>query len=231
VERRTRNVFFDAGGTLIRTRESVGEIYCRRAAEFGVLVSATELENQFRRVFSTAPPLAFAGASPDQLLRHEQAWWRAIMKRVFAGFAFADFESFFHAVYRDFAQPENWEPFPDVEAVLEHLRERKISLGVISNFDSRLVPIFDGLGLTKFFDSVIFSSGAGFAKPDARIFAHALKMHGALAEAAVHVGDSQSEDIEGARAAGMRAVLVRVNGRGLDAVVEAVDVFEPTPRP
>jgi putative hydrolase of the HAD superfamily len=52
----------------------------------------------------------------------------------------------------------------------------------------------------------------GVAKPDRAIFSHALELAGAGPEEALHVGDSPVEDVEGALAAGLRAVLVVRDG-------------------
>lgn len=219
-----RVVFFDAGGTLIRTRLSVGEIYARRARDFGARADPEQLEQGFRRAFADAPPLAFPGVPPAELLAHEQGWWRDIVRRAFPADAFPPgaFEPCFQALFEDFARPAAWEVFADVVPTLRALQARGLRLGVISNFDARLLPLFEGLGLSRLFDTLTFSSGAGAAKPDARIFQHALALHGARPEEALHVGDSAREDVEGALAAGLRALRVRGEGPGLEAVLDAL---------
>jgi putative hydrolase of the HAD superfamily len=202
-------IFFDAGGTLIRPRSSVGETYARHAADFGASADPEELERGFRQAFAEAPPLAFPGVSGDELGQRERDWWAAVVRQATRGLRIASFDAYLDALYRDFARPEAWEVFADVVPVLSSLRQRGIRLGVISNFDQRLLPILRGLCLEPFFDSVTFSSLAGYAKPDARIFAHALRCHAAEPRHALHVGDHLVEDVEGARAAGLAAVHVR----------------------
>lgn len=216
-----RVVFFDAGGTLIRPRLSVGEIYARRAADFGIGADPQALDAGFRRAFADAPPLAFPGVPPDALLGREKAWWREIVRRAFAaGSSPADVsEAYFDALFEDFARPQLWEVFADVVPTLTALRRAGLRLGVISNFDARLLPLLENLGLAEFFDTVTFSSAAGWAKPDPRIFAHALTLHRARPEEAIHVGDSLDDDVAGARAAGLEALLVRGDGLGLAAVL------------
>lgn len=214
-------VFFDAGGTLIAPRASVGEIYAGLAAEFEVVADANEVERAFRRAFAAAPPLAFPGAQGQNLYELEQGWWRDIVRQAFASHRFRDFESFFQALYREFAEPGAWRVFDDVIPALEGLRSRGAKLGVISNFDARLEPLLDGLGLASFFDSITHSSATGWAKPDPRLFEHALRLHGARAGDAVHIGDSEREDLAGARAAGMRSFLIRSNGLALADVLHS----------
>jgi putative hydrolase of the HAD superfamily len=62
--------------------------------------------------------------------------------------------------------------------------------------------------LAEYFDAVVVSGDLGIAKPDPSIFEHALEQLGVDAADAVMVGDSMSKDVEGALAAGMRAVWV-----------------------
>ena len=81
---------------------------------------------------------------------------------------------------------------------------------MVSNWDERLPPLLDDLGLGRRFDAVVYSAAVGVEKPDPRIFLHALERLGVEPEDAVHVGDSAREDVEGALAAGMEALhLVR----------------------
>jgi putative hydrolase of the HAD superfamily len=86
-------------------------------------------------------------------------------------------------------------------------------LGVISNFDSRLFGLLDGLGLAQFFDPVVISTHAGAAKPERGIFTHALARAGTPAEEAMHVGDSYEADVVGARQAGIMPVFIDRHGK------------------
>jgi putative hydrolase of the HAD superfamily len=65
------------------------------------------------------------------------------------------------------------------------------------------------VGLLPLVDAAVFSGEVGWRKPSPRIFAAALQALGARPGAAVHVGDRVREDIDGAHAAGMRAVRLR----------------------
>lgn len=65
------------------------------------------------------------------------------------------------------------------------------------------------LELDQYFDAVTVSGEVGRHKPDAKVFEAAATPLGSPAETIMHVGDSAAEDFEGARKAGMRAVLLR----------------------
>ena len=153
--------------------------------------------------------MAFPGRRGADLDRAERGWWRAVVERVTseAG-GVPEFDPYFDRLYAHYATAQAWRVFPEVPGVLAALRERGLRLAVVSNFDSRLPPLLDALGLAPFFDAVVCSGAVGAAKPDGAIFAHALAVLGVDAHEALHVGDSGVNDCDGARAAGIEALLV-----------------------
>jgi putative hydrolase of the HAD superfamily len=102
--------------------------------------------------------------------------------------------------------PGNFELFPDVLPLLEVLRASPCAVGLVSNTDRELEPFAAELGIGV--DFALASSAHGRRKPCATIFAAALALGGAPAEAAVMIGDNIDDDIAGALACGLRAVLV-----------------------
>lgn len=107
-----------------------------------------------------------------------------------------------------FARQESWVLYPEVLEVLEALRERGLKLVVVSNWDSTLPALLDRLDLTRFFDGVVVSALVGASKPARAIFDTALAAVDVAAHEALHVGDSPTEDYEGARSAGLPALLL-----------------------
>jgi REG-2-like HAD superfamily hydrolase len=91
---------------------------------------------------------------------------------------------------------------------LDELRRRGYRLGVISNADGRAEQALEAVGLRPHFELVIDSGLVGMEKPDPRIFHLAAERMGVDANDAVYVGDIYEIDVEGARAAGMDAILV-----------------------
>jgi 2-haloalkanoic acid dehalogenase type II len=91
--------------------------------------------------------------------------------------------------------------FPDVHATLEQLANH-YQLGVITNGNADVRR----LGLADYFQFALCAEELGIGKPDPLPFNRALKHAGVSAEQAVHIGDHPSDDIAGARAAGMRAI-------------------------
>jgi putative hydrolase of the HAD superfamily len=202
-------VLFDAAGTLFRVRGSVGVAYARVAARYGVAIEPAEIEARFRAAFRSMPPLCFPGVAAAQLPECERRWWKQVVVNAFSGARFTDFEAFFAELFAYFAGAEAWETFTDVEPTLTALRAAGVRLGIVSNFDGRLLTVCDGLRIAPYFQTIVMSGRAGYAKPDPRIFATALGQLGVAAGETVHVGDSEAEDAQGARAAGIRAVLIQ----------------------
>jgi HAD superfamily hydrolase (TIGR01509 family) len=98
-------------------------------------------------------------------------------------------------------------------AVLSALKPR-VRIGVVSN---NLLEEQQGkirlCGFEKYVDALVVSEAVGIAKPDPAIFRYALEALSCDAGDAVMVGDSWLADIEGAHAAGMRAIWFNRNGR------------------
>ena len=88
---------------------------------------------------------------------------------------------------------------------LERLSERKLELGVVSNWDSELPAILERLGIGGYFREVATSAEAGSSKPAPQVFWLALERLGVPAERAVHIGDDPADET-GAQAAGMRFI-------------------------
>jgi len=202
-------IFFDAAGTLMKPNKSVGESYAKFAAQYGVSVTPSDLSERFRVCFGQAPRLAFPGASEETVAALERAWWKQLVAQVFEPWRpFEMFDPFFDELFAYFADPEAWSLYPEVLDTLAALKQRGLHSSVISNFDSRLVPILNGLGIGPFFKQIFVSSRVGYAKPDPQIFHAALTHHGLRPEQSLHVGDSEINDLHGATNAGLRGVLV-----------------------
>lgn len=203
-------IFVDAVGTLFGVDGSVGKAYATIAERFSVEADAAALNDAFFKHFGEAEPMAFPEIEPTQIPALEYAWWQAIAAKSFAAVdkleAFEDFDAFFADLYAYFAGAEPWVVYPDAYHSLERWKAKDIELGVISNFDSRIFTVLDSLALADFFSTVTISTDVGAAKPDPKIFAAALAKHDCPPAEAWHVGDSYTDDYEGAKAAGLRAI-------------------------
>jgi putative hydrolase of the HAD superfamily len=98
--------------------------------------------------------------------------------------------------------------YPDAAPVLESLRRRGLRVVCVSNWDYSLPEVLERCGLAPALDGVVSSAAAGARKPDPAIFTHALEIARCSPGEAIHVGDTPQEDVKGARAAGIRALLL-----------------------
>jgi putative hydrolase of the HAD superfamily len=79
---------------------------------------------------------------------------------------------------------------------------------LISNADALEASGWVDSPIKDLFDVTIFSCDVGMAKPDREIFDYALAKIGVSASSSVFVGDGGSDELSGARAAGMTSVMI-----------------------
>lgn len=205
----TKAVFFDAGHTLLYAHPDLGTIYAEVTAALGVRLLPERFLEVFVPVFKETTGIYAQTLTASDA--QDRAMWRDITRRIYdrlPDLTAIAFEGWFEGLYRRFGEPEAWRFYDDVEPVLRDLRSRGLKIGVISNWDTRLKTISEGLGLTALVDFLVISAEAGVRKPDPGIFRMALDRAGVRPEEALHVGDLPEEDAEGARRAGVRPVLI-----------------------
>ncbi len=200
-------VFFDAGGTLFHPYPSVGEIYSQVARRYGCEASSDFLQKTFHELWIKKDGMAALASHSSEKI--EKQWWRDLVREIFemAG-GLRDFEIFFEELYDLFARPHVWRLFPETLEVLQELRQTKKCIGIVSNWDSRLFGLCEGLEVQKHVDFILASAVFGAAKPNEKIFREALKKAGVRPEEAVHIGDSLEDDIRGAERIGIRPILI-----------------------
>ena len=213
----TRAVLLDALGTLLEL-EAPGPGLQQSLAARGIDVSAAEAEHAMAAEIAYYRAHLMMGADDGGLwaLRRRCAEVLADALPERAGRALAPEE-----VEAALLDALRFAPFAEVPGALAALRAAGARLVAVSNWDRSLHDVLAATGLRPLLDGVVTSAEAGTAKPDPAIFAHALAIAGAPASSALHVGDSLAEDVAGARAAGIEAVLLRREG---DPPAGAADV-------
>ena len=187
------------------------------------------------------------GAGPAAAaLRAEIAYYRAHMQRGSDGPGVAALHRECAAVLRDALGVEGdlddiaaalldalrFGAFADAPGALARARRAGQQVVVVSNWDVTLAGVLERVGLAPLIDGVITSAAVGARKPDPVIFARALALAGARPSECLHVGDSLAEDVAGARAAGIRAVLLDRAGDGVAPAgvrrIAGLDELAPT---
>ena len=201
--------FFDAANTLLYPYPSVGAVYAEVAARYGVTTTADAVQAAFRQAWTAAQAATDAArygvGEPDG-----RRFWHALVHATFEQIALPDdFEAFFDELYWLFSRPTVWRLYPECLTVLQTLRQRGYTVGIISNWDIRLLDLLHGLGVMDYVQHVSISAVVGWEKPHGSIFTHALDAVGVAPARAVHVGDSLHADVRGARQAGMQPLWLR----------------------
>ena len=98
--------------------------------------------------------------------------------------------------------------FDDVLPTLEVLKQRGLTLGLLSNNEGDMGKMSEELGLSPYLDFTITSADVGASKPHPPIFIEALQRAQAEPQEAMHVGDQYDTDVKGALAMGIHPVLL-----------------------
>jgi len=200
-----RAVLFDVDFTLSRPGPELGpEAYRSVGAEHGLTLDPTRYEE------ARLAAIAHLEAHPE--LEHDEEIWIAFTEDIIRGMGGGAGPSRACAVdmVRRWEVHEHFDLYDDALPVLADLRRRGLKLGLISNGQRDLVEFahHHDLGV----DVAVGSRSHGRTKPHASIFQAALAALEVDAEEAVMVGDSYADDIEGARALGIRAILIDRDG-------------------
>lgn len=202
---RTRAVFFDVDFTLIHPGPMFqGEGYRDFCARHGL---------------GTCNPGAFeaAVASASSLLDEsdDHAYDPALFVRYIRhllekmGASGPGLDACAEEIYREWAACHHFSLYDDVLPTLRALRARGLLLGLISNTHRSLETFASHFELDQLVSASVSSCEHGYNKPHPSIFRTALRLLAVPPEEAVMVGDSYRHDIEGARAVGMRGILLR----------------------
>lgn len=199
-------VFFDAAGTLIHLAQTVGEGYSQVAKRHGIELDPEATDRAFRIAWRSMPPMGSPLGEDGN--RSEKHWWRIIVDRVLDSSPPDPppelRDSYFEDLFESYADPLQWRLYPEVPEILGTLKQQGLRLFVLSNFDSRLLRILDGLGLSEEFEEVFYSGAIGHSKPSAQAFDHGLRSCGLSAAQCLHVGDDPEADWQGAANAGFQ---------------------------
>lgn len=219
-------VFFDVGGTLISVHPSVGAVYAKYARDFGFTGTVDELNKGFRSQWEKMGGIESLGSKSG--IEEEKKFWKNLVYEVFQPLGGLDrFDEYFKLIFQVFEDGANWKIYEDVieSKIFQKLKERKIILGVISNWDSRLTSTLENLKLADHFKFILPSAVVGSAKPDKEIFKEALRLSGVKPNEACHIGDEVKTDIYGARNLGIHAILIDRENRFDDSIKPKIRSF------
>jgi putative hydrolase of the HAD superfamily len=197
-------VLFDAAETLIRPAPSYGAVYARVTALFGMRIPVRFFEEELPRAFRSVDWPLRTNSDTEMRL------WQEVTRKMYEALpADLPFLEWFGAVYNAFGRADAWSVEPGAVETLRALRNLGLRTAVVSNWDERLLPVLDGLGLAPLVDRVFVAPQVGWRKPSRDIFLHACRQLEVEPAEALHIGDSASEDVAAARATGLSALHYR----------------------
>jgi putative hydrolase of the HAD superfamily len=198
-------VVFDVDYTLARPGPDLGpEGYRRLGERYGLTLDPERYDDARREAFGTLK------RHPE--LDHDEEIWVLFTQRIIEGMGGVG-DTYGAAVEMEgaWAHAHHFELYDDVPATLDALRDRGLKIGLLSNSARDLDEFVAHHGLVV--DAVLTSGAHGKTKPHETIFRRMLELLGVAPDEAVMVGDTLEDDIEGAHAVGMQAVLVDREGR------------------
>ncbi|HET9919312.1 MAG TPA: HAD-IA family hydrolase [Ktedonobacteraceae bacterium] len=207
-----RTVFFDAGFTLFSPNPSTVEICQQVCQRLNLHIHPDEMQQRMIE-------------AEDYYLRHmrlhrhtwgnEQAiaeFWIGYYMNLLRPFVEEHDEHRLYqlaaAINAEFDKHTSWQLYDDVLPTLQALKQHGYTLGVISDWGVSLGPILSRHKLTRYFDCVLISAVAQYAKPSPALYELALQRANAIGDYTLHIGDSYIHDVLGARAVGMTPVLL-----------------------
>jgi len=221
-----RAVLFDVDFTLARPGPELGpEGYVNAGERHGLRLDPTRYE--------TARDAAFVDLHRHPELEHDDEIWFRFTERIVRGMG-GDADSAYECavgITRGWERHENFDLYEDVVPTVEALRASGLRIGLVSNSSRDVREFARHHGLEV--DAGVSSFHHGHTKPHASIFQAVLDLLEVEPDEAVMVGDTIADDIEGARALGMRAILLDREGRRPDFEprIETLDDLFPILRP
>lgn len=197
-------VVFDAVGTVIQPAVPVPQVYAEIARRHGLVVEPEAVQNRFLTAFR-AEELRDRQAGWVTSEERERVRWQSIVTASLPGASISVFDE----LYAHYARPAAWRVPTEAAAVFATLTARGLSLGLGSNFDSRLAAVIRGHPeLSPLTGCMVISSRVGVRKPGPGFFVQVCHKLGSEPASVVVVGDDFENDYLGARAFGMTAILL-----------------------
>ena len=195
-------VFFDVDFTLIYPGPMFQGVGYRESCErHGIAVDEAR--------YDAAVRAALASLDHEQVVYDDEIFVR-YTRRIIEGMdgTGEHVDACAREMYLEWASCHHFHLYDDAEAVLRELAARQLKIGLISNSHRSMDEFVEHFRLQGLVAAAVSSADHGYLKPHPSIFEAALTQAGVEARASLMVGDSLTHDVHGARAVGMRGVLL-----------------------
>ena len=206
-------IFFDLYGTLAGFKPSRYEIQSEACANFGITLTEKGVLKGYGRAdsFMTQQNKTYPLRRMSKAERFD--FFCEYEKRVIEGSGVdIDLETAGQIWNTVRAIPYGMVIFDDVWPVLDDLKSRNFSLGVLSNMNRSGSELLEEFNLSNYMAFAVTSLEVGVEKPNPLMFKKALEIAGVSGQEALHVGDQIGSDIDGAEASAVRPILIDRDG-------------------
>ena len=196
-------ISFDAAGTLLFPKPSVGVIYQEVLAAHELVLDCHQLEQAFQASFKKVKK---DPSIPEPGIR-ERAYWKTVVAESILRLTSLpnNFETVFAALWQEFAKGSRWRLNEGVFDLFDFLDSRGTPFVLLTNWDARVRSVLIDHGLQDRFSHLFISCEIGSEKPDRGIFDFAASSLSIKPRNILHVGDHFNQDVLGARNAGWMA--------------------------
>jgi len=204
-------VFFDWFGTLAHYDPPREEVQSQVLQELGFNVSPEDIRRGLliadKEFYENSAASAGEERSPEERARLMARYQERVLSEAGVD-ATEELVTRTRARLRELLTGMSFAPYHDVLPTLKMLKERNLTLGLLTNWRRDLSPVCRQLGMEPYLDFALSSGEVGAEKPHPTIFRLALEQAGVTADEAIHVGDQYTVDVVGARSVGIMPILI-----------------------
>lgn len=223
---RRTTIFFDCAETLVETGWDMVRFTRKVARAVGLNLTDAALYRLGKMQQAAEPDFLRVNETRDAALG--DAWWLDFTRRWLREIGEPPelAEAIVQESNRRLYGPDQtqFRLYDDVIPTLERLKADGFRMCIVSNWDYGLHRVVARLGLTTYFDHVFASLEEGVEKPDPELFQIALRRANVSASEVIHIGDRPVDDIEGAHAAGIAALLLD-RSRTIDGSIDTLELL------
>ncbi len=198
-------IFWDSDGTLLYGNESFAESFVKSCKGVGYEISIEKARELMRDICSWYRP------EIDHSNQDGEEWWKSLLSKIEyfckeAGLTDKQISSILPS-FRENVISYDYKAYNDANEILKYFKLNGFRNYIISNNFPELNQVFERLGLDEYISGYITSAGAGYEKPNIKIFEIAMQM-AEHPEICYMIGDNPKTDYAGGKAVGMNTILV-----------------------
>lgn len=234
-----RHIFLDVGDTLLTLGIPPGAIYLDVLKKYHLIQSHQE-DSDLKKFFSDSWMEMNARPNPEGRDRYhihpdgQDGWWKELISLFLVKATGSKDITLSEKVYREIFEKFDNESLWNIEPGFFELQKfaawKKISLGIISNWDYRLRGLLERKQLSSYFSPILISAEFGYEKPADKIFQKAEELSGRSPQELIYVGDKPDLDYHTPLRLGWNPFVIdpsrKVNLPSISTLSELIPILE-----